>query len=371
MKKVRLGIVGMGNIGTAHSRNILAGKVPNVELTAVCDSDPAALAKAAAAYPAAKPFDRCKDLIASGTCEAVLIGTPHFDHPVIAMAAMEAGLDVLVEKPVAVDTKAAREAETVAKRTGRVYAVMFNERTNPLYIKAKELIDSGEIGAFLRVNWIVTHWYRTQYYYDSGGWRGSWGGEGGGVLMNQCPHQLDLLQWLCGMPSTVWADCRVGRYHDIEVEDDATLIMTWANGANGAFIANTGEAPGTNRLEIAGTQGRMIIEGDSLVLHKLRADTAGHIKTSQSGYIKPECWEIKVPAAGDYPAHAGVITAFANHILHGGKLIAAGVEGLNSLMLCNAAYLSAWTGEAITLPIDDAKYWKFLQEKIAGSRYKG
>jgi len=371
MKKLRLGIVGMGIMGTNHARTIVDGKTPAVELTAVSDAHAATLDKAAAAFPGAKPFADYKELIASGVCDAILIATPHYGHPPIAIAAMEGGLDVLVEKPVAVDTLAAREMMAAADKTGRVYAVMFNERTNPCYKKVKELIASGELGEFTRVTWIVTHWYRTQHYYDMGDWRGTWGGEGGGVLMNQCPHQLDLLTWICGLPETVRADCHIARHHDIEVEDDVTAVMTWKNGASGVFIANTAEAPGTNRLEIAGTRGRIIVEEDKLTFHQLRVDTTKHLKAAKTGFERPECWEVKVPVTGAYDRHAGIMNAFADKILNGGKLLADGSEGINGLMLCNAMYLSSWTGDTVVLPIDDKKFRAKLQEKIDASKYKG
>ena len=361
----------MGIMGTGHAQNLIQGKVPNMEFTAACESDPAALAKTLDTFPGIKGFDSVDELIASGSCDAILIATPHYDHPPVAIAAMKGGLHVCTEKPIAVYTKAAKEMITAAEHTGMVFAIMYNERTNPIYIKAKDLIDAGELGAITRVSWIATEWYRTQHYYDMGSWRGSWAGEGGGILMNQCPHQLDLLQWICGMPESVRAFCRIAQYHDIEVEDDVTAYLTWPNGATGVFIANTAEAPGTNRLEITGTQGRLIAEMDELKFHKLRIDTLTHLKTAKTGFDKPECWEVKVPATGEYTHHPGVLNAFADRILNGGKMIAEGAEGLNGLMLCNAMYLSSWTNAAVSLPIDDEMYWSYLQERIAASAYKG
>jgi len=369
-EQVRLGIIGAGIMGTGHATNLTAGKVPAMRLAALCDNNPEALGRAMQSFPGIPGFADADELIASGTCDAILIATPHYFHPPIAIKAMEAGLHACSEKPIAVYTLAAREMIAAAQKTGKVFAVMFNERTNPYYAKVKKLLEDGELGQITRIHWTATHWYRTQYYYDMGDWRGSWAGEGGGVLMNQCPHQLDLLQWMFGMPETVLAECRVGRTHHIEVEDDVTAFLTYKNGVTCIMTTNTGESPGTNRLEVAGTRGRLVVEEDSIRFTRLCQDIPDHLANARAAFEQPERWEISVPITGEYTAHCGVLSAFADKILGKGELIAEGAEGISGLMLCNAMYLSSWTGKTISLPIDDEQYWTLLQEKIAASGYK-
>ena len=264
MTKVRLGIIGVGNMGSGHAANILAGKCPEIELTAVADRREARRQWAKDTLPEGTAiFEEGSDLIQSGLCDAVHICTPHYQHPTLAMEAFAAGLHVMCEKPAGVYTKAVREMNEAAEKSGKVFAMMFNQRTNCVYRKMHEMVHSGQLGELKRVNWIITDWYRTQIYYDSGDWRATWDGEGGGVLLNQCPHQLDLLQWICGLPKTVQAFCQEGKWHDIEVEDDVTAYLQFANGATGVFVTTTGDAPGTNRFEVTGTLGKLVCETTS------------------------------------------------------------------------------------------------------------
>ena len=259
MTKVRLGIIGVGNMGSGHAANILAGKCPEIELTAVADRREARRQWAKDTLPEGTAiFEEGSDLIQSGLCDAVHICTPHYQHPTLAMEAFAAGLHVMCEKPAGVYTKAVREMNEAAEKSGKVFAMMFNQRTNCVYRKMHEMVHSGQLGELKRVNWIITDWYRTQIYYDSGDWRATWEGEGGGVLLNQCPHQLDLLQWICGLPKTVQAFCQEGKWHDIEVEDDVTAYLEYPNGATGVFVTTTGDAPGTNRFEVTGTRGKLV-----------------------------------------------------------------------------------------------------------------
>ncbi len=270
MKTVRLGIIGVGNMGTGHSERILAGNIPNMELTAVCDSNPDRIVAFKEKFSAAvATFDDAVAMMDSGLCDAILVSVPHYDHPKYSMMAMKKGLHVMCEKPAGVYTKQVVEMNECAKECDVTFAMMFNQRTNCVYRKMKEIVDSGELGEIKRVNWIITSWYRPQFYYDSGAWRATWEGEGGGVLLNQCPHNLDLVQWICGMPSKVTAFCHEGKWHDIEVEDDVTAYLEYPNGATGTFITTTGETPGTNRFEISFDGGKLVCEGDKLTLHKL------------------------------------------------------------------------------------------------------
>ncbi len=369
--KLRLGMIGAGNIATAHIHNILEGKCPDIEITAVADRKESRRQWAREQLPDAAIFAEGSDLIAARPCDAVLIAVPHYQHPPLAIQAFRAGLHVMCEKPAGVYTLQVREMNAEADRHPELtFGMMFNQRTNCVYRRIKEMLDAGELGELKRVNWIVTDWYRTQFYYDSGAWRATWSGEGGGVLLNQCPHQLDLLQWLCGLPVRVHAFCHEGKWHDIEVEDDVTAYLEFANGATGVFITTTGDAPGTNRLEITGTRGRIICEDDRLTFDRLEVDERQWCTTCREGFRKPDCRRVEVETDGQNPQHVGVLNAFAAHIRTGAPLVADGREGINGLMLSNAIHLSGWTGETVSLPIDEERFLALLDERRAHSRRK-
>ena len=371
MDTIQLGIIGVGNMGTGHIGNIRNGLCPEVTVTAVADIDPARLQWAQENMdPSVARFDSAAALMDSGLVNAVLIAVPHYDHPILAMEAFQHGLHVMVEKPAGVYTKKVREMNEAAKRAGVVFGMMFNQRTNHVYRKMKELVDSGELGAIRRTNWIITDWYRPQAYYNSGSWRATWAGEGGGVLLNQCPHNLDLWQWICGMPLRVRAFCGFGRWHDIEVEDDVTAYVEYPNGATGTFITCTGEVPGTNRFEISLTGGQLVYENNRLTLARPDTPVDRFIREYAGGFGKPNVTMEDITPDEPYPMHAGVIRAFADHILTGAPMIADGREGLCSLMLANAMLLSSWTDETIELPLDDARYADRLAALAAQSPKK-
>ena len=367
MSKVRLGIVGVGNMGRGHINNYAEGQLPEIEITAVADIDPSKFAFAQEKIPGVKCYNTATEMFNSGDCDAVLI---------MAKEAMQAGLHVMSEKPAGVYTKDVRELIEFTKTSDKTYAIMFNQRTNCLYRKMKELIDSGKYGDFKRVSWIITDWFRTQQYYNSGSWRATWAGEGGGVMLNQCPHQLDLWQWLCGMPVKIRAFCHEGKWHDIEVEDDVTIYAEYANGATGTFITTTGDCPGTNRLEITLDRAKLLVDfasptGDgSLWLYELNGSTKDFIYHSEEGFAKLSGEWKKVETDGKNEQHVGVLNAFAAHILRGEPLVADGAEGINGLTISNAAFLSSWLGEEVTLPIDEDLYYEKLQEKIKNSTHK-
>jgi predicted dehydrogenase len=297
-----------------------------------------------------------------------MIATPHYDHPPLAIKGLKRGLHVLVEKPAGVYSRQVREMNEVAAASGKVFAVMFNQRTRPVHRKLKELIDSGELGTIRRCNWIITDWFRTQTYYDSGGWRATWEGEGGGALLNQCPHNLDLWQWFCGMPKRVRAFCSFGKHHNIEVEDEVTAYAEYDNGATGVFITSTGEAPGTNRLEITADRGKIIMEDGKLTFFRNRVETPKFLRESEQAFAKPECWRCDVPAGAPGNEHALVTTAFVNAILKGTPLVAAGEEGINGLELSNAMLLSAWTDDWVNVPVAEDLFYDKLQEKVQSSQ---
>lgn len=367
--KVKLGIIGIGNMGLSHIRNYESGAMPECEITCVADIDPTRFANAKEKLPDVVCFNSATELINSGLCEAVIIATPHYDHPPIAIEALNAGIHVMSEKPAGVYTKQVRQLIEVADKSDKTYAIMFNQRTNCVYRKVKEIVESGEYGEIKRVSWIITEWYRTQAYYNSGGWRATWKGEGGGVMLNQCPHQLDLWQWICGMPSKVKAVCHEGKWHDIEVEDDVSIYVEYPNGATGTFITTTGDYPGTNRLEITLDKAKIICENDEIKMFKLNVATSDFTKNSDKGFGKIEGEWVKVETDGLNEQHVGVMNAFAAHILRGEPLVAEGKEGINGLTISNAAFLSSWLDKTVELPLDEDLFYSLLQEKIANSKY--
>ncbi len=370
MEQVRLGIIGIGNMGTGHARSLMAGEVPDMALTAVADVNPARLAWAEQNLPGVARFADAEQLMESGLVDAVLVATPHYLHPPMVISALRHGLHAISEKPAGVYTKAVREMNEAAAKSDKTFAIMFNQRTNCVYRKMKEIIDSGEMGQIRRTNWIITNWYRSQSYYDSGSWRATWDGEGGGVLLNQCPHNLDLWQWLCGMPVKVQAFTHNGKWHDIEVEDDVTAYVEYANGATGVFITSTGDAPGTNRLEVTMDGGKLVCDGSTLKMYKLSQDINEFSATYKGGFGMPDVTEVEVETDGENPQHPGVLRAFAAHILRGEPLTAEGREGINGLTLSNAMHLSGWLGRAVTLPLDEDLFLEELNRRRATSRVK-
>ncbi len=371
--KVKFGVVGIGNMGGSHvvSLNML----PNTELVAVCDRNPAAFDKIDEKIRAKiECFTDYEKFLNFPGLEAVLIAVPHYDHPDLAIAAMEHGKHIIVEKPIAVHKS---EAERLIAETKKypqlVKSAMFNQRTIPAHIKLKYLIDSGELGRIFRVNWIITDWFRSQMYYDSGDWRATWGGEGGGVLLNQCPHQLDLMQWFFGMPTLVSAKVKIGKYHDIEVEDEVNAYLEYADGKTGNFITCTGEAPGTNRLEVMADRGRVVLENGKITFLRNEICTGEFTRTSQKSFGKPPFWTCDVnlpPATPGRSGHQLVIENVANAILNGTKLIAPVEEGINGLELGNAMLMSGLMKKDIVLPVDSAAYAEMLAGLVKNSKHK-
>ncbi|MBI5382598.1 MAG: Gfo/Idh/MocA family oxidoreductase [Opitutae bacterium] len=366
MKKVRLGLIGIGNMGTLHANSVLAGKVPRLELAAVVDQDPARRAR----FAGVTGFATAEELFASGTVDAVLIATPHYSHTSVGIAALQAGLHVLVEKPISVHKADAERLLAAHTNKKQVFAAVFNQRTDLYYRKIRQLIQCGELGTLRRVNWIITDWFRPEIYYASGGWRATWAHEGGGVLLNQCPHNLDLLQWLCGMPERVRAHCRFGQHHKIEVEDEVTAYLEFPGGASGVFIATTGEAPGTNRLEITGDRGKIVYESDQIKFTRNEVPTAEFSRTTPEAFAKPDTWDVSIPVKGHGGQHNEILANFADAILDGVPLIAPAAEGIHSVELANAMLYSTWTDATVELPLDGKRYARALQRKIAASKFK-
>ncbi len=371
MEFVRIGIIGVGNMGSSHLKRLHEGSVPGLKVTAVADINPERLEAAKKIDAELACFDDGVKLMESGLVDAILVAVPHYDHPALSIEGLKHGLHVLCEKPAGVYTKAVEEMIAEADKHPELkFAMMFNQRTNCVYRKMRELVQSGELGDIRRTNWIITNWYRSQCYYDSGAWRATWSGEGGGVLLNQCPHNLDLWQWICGMPVRVSAHLQIGKWHDIEVEDDVTAYVEYANGATGTFITSTGDAPGTNRFEVTMDGGKLVCDGDTLKLYKLDVMEPEFTKTNTAPFGSPKVTEIDVETDGENPQHDGVLLAFTNAILGKGELIADGREGINGLTLSNAMHLSSWLGKTIELPIDADLYKEELMKRVATSRRK-
>lgn len=371
-KKIRLGIIGLGNMGSGHARSIMEGKCPDFELVAVADINPARVEWGKANLAGnIRYFDDALAMLDSGCIDACMVCVPHYDHPRYAMACMQRGIHVMVEKPAGVYTKQVREMnEEAAKHPDVVFGMMFNQRTNHVYRKMRELVQSGQYGQIRRTNWIITDWYRPQAYYDSGAWRATWSGEGGGVLLNQCPHQLDLWQWICGMPVSVLSQMRFGQWHDIEVEDDVTTYVEYANGATGVFVTTTGDAHGTNRFEIQMDRAKLVVEDGQLHVLEFEVSEPEWSRTNKAPFATMPAHEVAVETDGKNEQHVGVINAWGGAILRGTPLVAHGSEGIYGLTLSNAMHLSAFLGKKVELPLDEDLFYAELMKRVATSRRK-
>lgn len=355
-------------MGEHHCRTFPS--IEGAELSAVCDVDPERL-KMVSEKHGVPGFADHREILEKDLCDAVVIATPHYHHPPIAIDAFRKGKHVMCEKPIGVYTQQAKEAIAEhAQHPGLVFGVMFQLRAAGIYKKVKDLVESGELGPLVRVVWMNTDWYRTQAYYDSGGWRATWSGEGGGVLLNQCPHSLDLLQWLTGMPNRLRAFCSLGKMHTIEVEDDVTAYLEYGNGATGVFLTTTGEAPGTGRQEIAGTQGKVVLENGKITFVRNRVPCDEFIRTSPEGFSSPEAWTVEVPPARGEGRHEEITQNFVNAILKGEKLVAPGEEAIHSLALGNAMILSGLKDKWVDIPFDDAEYKALIDDLCEKSTFK-
>jgi predicted dehydrogenase len=368
MNIVRVGIIGMGNMGTGHAKYLYENEVVGARLSAVCDDRLERRLWVEENMPGVTIYAEVESLLASGLIDAVIIATPHYSHPELAIRSFELGLHVLIEKPAGVYTREVSSMNDVAMSSGKVFGIVYNQRTNPLYQKLRELIKSGDLGEIRRTNWIITSWYRSQSYYNSGGWRATWSGEGGGVLINQCPHQLDLWQWTTGLiPKRMRAFCNFGKYRNIEVEDEVTAYVEYENGATGVFITSIAEPGGTNRYEIVGDRGKVIIENDQLSLWRLRTSEPEFNATYEGGFGEPEIWKCDIPINGVETGHKGIVQNWIDGIVKGTPLLAPGEEGIHGLTLSNAMLLSTWTDNWVDLPLDEELFYVMLQDRIAKS----
>ncbi len=372
MEKIRLGIIGIGNMGSAHANNVRDNKCPDFELVAIADIKPSRIDWAKGKYPPEITyFDDAIKMLDSGLIDACIVAVPHYDHAKYAIECIKRGIHVMVEKPAGVYTKQVREMNDVAAAHPEVtFAMMFNQRTNCIYRKMRELVQSGKYGRIRRTNWIITDWYRPQAYYDSGDWRATWSGEGGGVLLNQCPHQLDLWQWICGMPKKVFTKMHFGKWHDIEVEDDVTTYVEYEDGATGVFVTTTGDAKGTNRFEIQMDGAKLVAENGKLYLTEFSMPEPEFSKTNINIFGSVEGSQVEVETDGENPQHIGVLNAWGGAILRGTPLVADGSEGINGLTISNAMHLSAFLGREVEIPFDEDVFYDELMKRVATSRRK-
>ncbi|MFE5318026.1 Gfo/Idh/MocA family protein [Paenibacillus sp. NPDC056579] len=372
--KLKLGLVGLGNIGKTHIRNIQA--IEQIELVGVCDLIGEKADRVAAECGTTAYYNHSELFERSGL-EAVIIAVPHYSHSTIAIDAFECGIHVLCEKPLAVhvnDAKRTIEAYAEAKQQypELVFGMMFQERTLPFYKKIKEVVDSGKLGQLTRATWINTAWFRSQAYYDSGDWRATWAGEGGGILTNQCPHNLDFYQWVFGVPAKISGHAHIGKYHNIEVEDEVTAYFEHESGMIGHFIVTTAESPGVNRLEIVGENGRLVFEKDKLQLFLNQTSMLQHLKETAQGFKNVECEETEIVVDTDVPSGHKVVTEkFVNKILTGnGELIAEGTEGIHSVTIANGIMLSSFTKQMVEVPFDSDQYEELLEQLISTSKFR-
>lgn len=372
MKQLQVGIIGVGNMGSGHAKALTKGEVPQMKLAAICDISPERKKVMTELYPDIPFFDSAEELFQSGKVDTVIIATPHYDHPPLAIEALGRDMNVMCEKPAGVYTKQVMEMNEAAKKSKGAFGIMYNQRTIHKYQKVRELIQSGQLGALKRIQWTVTNWYRPQAYHDSSAWRSMWATEGGGTLINQNPHQLDLWQWMFGMPSKIMSFVSFGKYYHIETEDDVTAFFQYDNGVTGTYITSTGEAPGTNRLEIAADMGKLVVEsGDTLTFYRNVESEREYNAKNKTSFGRPENWKCEIPVKPGGEQHVGILKNFASHILEGSELLAPGEEGILGLTISNAIHYSAWTGgwaDVTNFPHDE--FYQLLQQKIASSTFK-
>ncbi len=372
MGLVKVGVIGIGNMGSSHVLKLNQGQIEGATLTAICSRNEERIEWVKNHTTGnVQIFQDEETFLNESGIDAVLIATPHYSHPELAKKAFAKGIHVLIEKPAGVYTKNVLEMNEAAKVSGKVFGIMYNQRANPLYQKLRDLIESGELGEIKRTNWIITDSYRPQSYYDSSKWKGTWKGEGGGVLLNQALHQLDIWQWTTGlMPKSIRACASLGKYHDIEVEDDVSAYVEYENGATGVFITSTGEVPGTNRFEIVGDRGKIVVENEKLTFYRLTQSEREFNATFTGGFGEPECWKIDIPVKSEHAGHVTIIQNWIDTIVKGVPLLAPGEEGVKALEIANAIYLSSWLNETVEFPIDPDLYYEKLQEKINQSTFK-
>lgn len=366
---INVAVIGIGRMGSVHARNLKKHKIRGARLVAICDVQQQAYSTFCKKHGNVPCYEDYKCMLAEIKPRAVIIATEHYFHTDIAEYCIEHGVDVLVEKPVGVSTEAVKKLISVSKaHPGVKSAVMYNQRTNPLYARAKRLVESGALGKLVRINYIITDWYRSQAYYNQGGWRASFWGEGGGALINQCIHQLDLLQWITGMPKSVSVKAFT-KNRNITVENDVTALFRYEDDVFCSFSASTHELRGTNRLEIAGDKGRIVIDGLKMKHYAFAKSEEAVNAYTQNGYgivrrktSRYSYFRFNIVAI--LGEQRKLIQNFINSLNKNSPLLSPITDGLNAVELINAAYLSAWENKEIEIPIDDRHYADMLSSKI-------
>jgi predicted dehydrogenase len=371
-----VGVIGLGNMGTQHARMLAA--MDGVRLVAVCDVAPGRAETVAReiGWDATRALSDVERLWDLADLDAVVIATPHYDHVPLGIAALERGKHILVEKPIAVHAAAARRlvdgiAAARERFPGIVASAMFNQRSWGHWRTIRRMITDGSLGRLVRATWIITDWFRTQHYYDIGGWRATWAGEGGGALLNQCPHNLDLYQWFFGMPSRIRGFAGIARYHAIEVEDEVTAYFEHGDGMVGHFITSTGESPGTNRLEIVGEMGKLVFEDGALTFWRNARSMLEEIRESEKAFTIVD--HEREAVAFDWDGSGGhreILENWVAAIRDGQPLIAPAEEGINSVILANGIMQSSFDGASVTLPLDEGRYAAHLKKLIAESTFR-
>ena len=362
---VRFGIVGLGNMGSVHAQWLLEGKVKNACLQAVYDVDPERLAR----FPQVSQYSDMNKMFTSGEIDAVIVAIPHYDHIPVGIQALNAGLHLLCEKPLGVHVADCKKLLAAHKNKKQVFGLMLQSRTDSCYQTLRKFLRSGKLGHITRFNWIITTWFRSNAYYNSSSWRATWDGEGGGILVNQLPHDLDLIQWLFGLPQRVRAFCPIGKYHPIEVEDEINALFEYADGATGVLVATTGELPGTDRREVVGDKGRIVICDDHLEFTRTATSVSKFCRTTKDGFASIETTTEKIPFPKPRGAsHVEVTQRFVDSILRGAELIATGEEGVAAVSLANAIIWSSLDDKTVTLPLDADGFARKLTKLRAQSR---
>ncbi len=370
---IRLAVIGLGNIARQHIEQLLENDDQQSRLVAVCSRSKPAELESLFANSELQWFSDYKAVLDNNVCDAVIVASPSYTHFDIGKHALKAGIHVLMEKPMALSAAEASELIKLSQAVGDSqiqFGVMLNQRVDPLFQRMKRIIDDGEIGPITRTHWTMTNWFRPDVYFKVSDWRATWKGEGGGLLLNQCIHNLDIFQWLCGMPSSVRADCAFGKYHPIEVEDEASALFHYANGSTGVFVGSTGEAPGTNRLEIAGDKGKLEFDGTQLLLTKNAQSTSEFCATTTEMFGQPEATIQDITPSRDVNQHAILLKNFVSAVAGSEQLTASAEQGYNSLALANAMLLSSWTESDVPMPLDEGRYQQLLEQKIAGSKLR-
>lgn len=381
VEKIKLGIIGYGAEGGMYAnffkQNDERLSSDIIELAAICDNDPVKKEKVAEDFPGLPFFDNYKDLLDSGVVNAIVTTVPHYEHTVMGIDALNKGIHLLGEKPAGVYTKEVKELiATAEKNPETTFAIFFNQRTNPLYRRVKELMEQGVIGDLQRATWIITTWWRPQGYYNQSSWRATWGGEGGGVLVNQAPHQLDLLQWLCGKPEKVFAKMKYGAGRDIVVENEVNALLDFGNGVTGSFITCTNDLVGTDRLEIFGSQGKIVVEDSKklIITHLEKPEVELSKDMDMSDVVKLFMGQMNADDVYKVTTeefqqkmgeqHIEVLNNFADHVVNGADLLAPGSEGINGVRLANAMHLSEWLGKEVDYDHDEDLYLSELNKRI-------